>query len=128
MDIAAAEHIVILNLKGGVQLTLYLSKIGGGTVGKSYTGHWEYAVDLEGYIATYGSDLYTGSAHTHEQAAHLLAEFLADDELFSDFEDELYLWATKDEPIGDEEEDEPPDTAITEEDEPIGPWYGLNLP
>lgn len=54
-----------------------ISKISGGTVGKAYDGSWEYEFynPHNGMYAS-GNDLVTNIPKTHEQAAHLLIEFL----------------------------------------------------
>lgn len=54
-----------------------INKIGGGTVGKAYEGDWEF--EFANYISgqsTGGSDFHTGTPKTHEEAAHLVIEFL----------------------------------------------------
>lgn len=58
--------------------TIYISKIGGGTVGKAYTGDWCYLVEdaATNEVIKQGSDLHTGTAKTHRQAARILASFL----------------------------------------------------
>jgi hypothetical protein len=100
--------------EGEPAITLSLSKLGGGTVGQSYTGTWCYDVTIDGELVTSGNDLESGTAHTHEEMAWLLAEFLADDGSLSAHEDRLYLWATDEDDLEEVEENEPPDTARSE--------------
>jgi len=55
-----------------------LSKVGGGTVGQAYTGNWEYEI-WSAYPHTLllmsGTDLHTGTAHTHAETALILSDF-----------------------------------------------------
>lgn len=54
-----------------------ISKIGGGTVGKAYEGSWEYT--FANYISNEyksGDDLVTGTPKTHQEAAHILIDFI----------------------------------------------------
>jgi hypothetical protein len=54
-----------------------IEKLGGGTIGKSYDGHWRYIVtDAFGEEITRGQDLYTGAPATHDEAALILWGFL----------------------------------------------------
>jgi hypothetical protein len=61
---------------------VYVSKVGGGTLGRSYEGAWHYQiVDYRdgsptwGLIVTRGSDLNTGTPATHAEAAEIVADF-----------------------------------------------------
>jgi hypothetical protein len=57
--------------------TVEIDKLGGGTVGKSYEGHWIYEVtDAAGNHVASGGDLRTGTPKTHAQAARILLDFL----------------------------------------------------
>lgn len=59
--------------------TVRISKVGGGTIGRSYTGSWHYSLVGGGTgTDTEGSDLTTGSPVTHEEAAVIVADFLID--------------------------------------------------
>lgn len=51
-----------------------ISKVGGGTVGREYSGYWHYTIVMAGAVSDRGSNLYTGSPHTHEAAAFLIWE------------------------------------------------------
>lgn len=55
-----------------------ISKVGGGTLGRSYDGAWHYSFDRVGRHDE-GSDLVTGTPHTHVEAAALIAEFMEDE-------------------------------------------------
>lgn len=62
-----------------------ISKVGGGTEGNAYVGwwHWEHLSKDGDVILGEGSDLHTGTAKTHEQAAGEVAAFLnVEDEFF----------------------------------------------
>lgn len=70
----AAEEIVYL--EDGVAVEI--AKVGGGTVGHSYTGNWIYRVfDSAGRPMAEGTDLYTGSPATHTMAADAAYDFSA---------------------------------------------------
>ena len=54
-----------------------VSKVGGGTVGRTYAGSWEYVVTLLGEtepMAT-GADLTTGMPKSHQEAADIVADY-----------------------------------------------------
>lgn len=55
----------------GQPLRVYISKVGGGTVGKAYTGeYWHYLALTEGQgVVMEGSDLRVGKSATHDGAA-----------------------------------------------------------
>jgi hypothetical protein len=59
--------------------TVSVSKVGGGTVGRSYGGAWHYCRRVGGEVTHRGSDLVTGSPRTHNEAADDIAAFLSDD-------------------------------------------------
>lgn len=78
------------------RITIRVSKVGGGTVGESYDGTWEYRVGYDGRTAMTGSDLVTGTPKTHEQAARILAGYLSSGEydfIPEDQHDRLTLFA-----------------------------------
>lgn len=57
-----------------------VSKMGGGTVGKEYTGRWHYAVfDVLGALVASGDDYITGRPHTHRWVARDIAALFLDD-------------------------------------------------
>jgi hypothetical protein len=78
-------------------LTIAIEKLGGGTVGKAYTGTWRYVVRLAGTEIAKGQDLDSGTALTHEEAAHTLADFLAyrwdEDEIGIELCERLSAWS-----------------------------------
>lgn len=59
----------------GFEDVIHISKVGGGTVGKAYKGYWHWRMNntQEG-----GSDLYTGSPKTHEEATEVLLVYIDD--------------------------------------------------
>jgi hypothetical protein len=58
-----------------------IEKLGGGTIGKSYDGHWRYIVtNAFGEEITRGQDLWTGTPKTHGDMASTLWDFLSSDE------------------------------------------------
>jgi hypothetical protein len=61
-------------------ITIRVSKVGGGTLGESYTGTWEYRVGYLGHRLIAGTDLITGTRKTHEQVARIIAGFLSSGE------------------------------------------------
>lgn len=58
--------------------TILISKVGGGTLGKRYEGHWHYAYTL-GDRHEEGSDLETPTPVSHETAADYVFGFLGED-------------------------------------------------
>lgn len=60
-------------------LTIQIEKSGGGTVGEEYAGNWRAIVTLGGTELYRGQDLDTGTPHTHEQAARVVADYVAND-------------------------------------------------
>lgn len=58
-------------------LTIQIAKSGGGTVGESYAGTWRAIVTLGDTELYRGQDLDTGTPKTHEQAARVLADYVA---------------------------------------------------
>lgn len=78
-DPADFEYAVTLSPQeaGGRPVVLRISKVGGGTPGEAYDGWWYYSYamrDMRGH----GDALHTGVPCTHEQAAAILAQTLAD--------------------------------------------------
>ena len=56
-----------------------VSKMGGGTVGREYTGRWIYAVyDVLGQLVASGDDYITGMPHTHRWVARDVASIYLD--------------------------------------------------
>lgn len=65
---AEAEH----SFEDG-RVTVAIAKVGGGTVGRKYTGQWTYTVVMEGYRNE--RDTYTcGTSRDHEDAAREISE------------------------------------------------------
>lgn len=62
---------------GDKTLSIQIEKLGGGTVGKSYTGTWRYRVLWAGKEVYKAQDLETPTPTSHEEAASLIAGFLA---------------------------------------------------
>jgi uncharacterized Fe-S cluster-containing radical SAM superfamily protein len=66
-----AEHEFVYEAEG---LILAVNKLGGGTLGKEYTGQWQVVVyDVTGAWLEEFTVL-TGMPHTHEWVAKLVAE------------------------------------------------------
>jgi hypothetical protein len=67
-------------VKCGQYLNVEIEKLGGGTLGKAYEGHWRYRVtEIEtGDVLYQGQDLHTGTPKTHAEAVRLLMDFLMD--------------------------------------------------
>lgn len=56
-----------------------VSKMGGGTVGREYTGRWIYAVyDVLGSLVASGDDYVTNMPHTHRWVARDIASLCLD--------------------------------------------------
>ena len=75
------------------RITISVSKVGGGTLGESYEGLWEYNATCDGKPVMFGADLYTGTAKTHEQAARIVAGFLTEGYVPEDQNDRLSEFA-----------------------------------
>lgn len=76
------EYAVTLPGSGEPPVTLRVSKVGGGTVGRAYAGNWYYSASGRralGVSPVHGDDLRTDSPKTHEEAARALAGHLAGD-------------------------------------------------
>lgn len=74
------EYVVTVPDSGEPEITIRISAVGGGTPGKAYAGHWYYSASGRralGVRPVHGDDLYTGTPHTHAQAAGVLANILA---------------------------------------------------
>lgn len=57
--------------------SVHLYKIGGGTIGKKYAGHWAYMVVLDNSDKIYsGTDYHTGLPECHCEAANSIAQFI----------------------------------------------------
>lgn len=59
-----------------LDLRVAVSKVGGGTVGRKYTGDWVYEIrrgSHTGRVLMHGRDLHTGTPKTHAEAAKLAA-------------------------------------------------------
>jgi hypothetical protein len=54
-----------------------VSKVGGGTLGRYYSGAWHYSYSRRDRHRE-GSDLITGTPHTHADAATIVADHLAE--------------------------------------------------
>jgi hypothetical protein len=54
---------------------IQIEKLGGGTLGRAYTGHWRYIVThaVSGDEIARGQDLYTGTPKTHPEVVRILA-------------------------------------------------------
>jgi len=59
------------------RITISVSKLGGGTLGESYEGLWEFRVYIKGNPVITGTDLRTGIPQTHEETARIVAGFLS---------------------------------------------------
>lgn len=62
------------------EIIIHVSAVGGGTVGNSYAGNWAYSVTIDGEETMHGDSLRTPTPHTHDQAARILADYLANPE------------------------------------------------
>lgn len=74
------EFLSSPRLADGRRLTVRISKVGGGTVGRAYDGRWHYRVRSANgrKILAEGDDLNTGTPKTHREAAEILLDFLDD--------------------------------------------------
>lgn len=68
--------------ESGRTLSVLISKVGGGTVGRAYEGRWLYRVSRIGVDRPLmeGDDVSTGSARTHRQVVELVLDFFADEQ------------------------------------------------
>lgn len=71
----------------GTVLSVCISKSGGGTIGKFYTGGWSYRI-TGGGVWIEGEDLITGTPRTHTYVAALVPTFFHD-ELDGQWEEQI---------------------------------------
>jgi hypothetical protein len=64
---------------GEPDLAIQIAKVGGGTVGRAYTGQWQAVITYAGREIYRTDDLYTNQACTHQGAARHLADFMSSD-------------------------------------------------
>lgn len=69
-----------------------VDKIGGGTVGSSYTGTWEITYYIDGRLMD-TETMNTGTPKTHKQVAQIYASYLASYSEGSQISDRLSLFA-----------------------------------
>lgn len=55
-----------------------VAAVGGGTIGRKYSGAWYYSVKVPGSPAVHGDDFVTNTEHTHKWAALAVAGLLTD--------------------------------------------------
>lgn len=60
----------------GTHVMVEISKVGGGTVGRRYTGRWSYRATQNGKVVAEGEDMNSPRVLTHEEAARRCWEFL----------------------------------------------------
>lgn len=61
-------------------LTVSIEKLGGGTLGHSYTGTWRYIVtDSDGDEVGRGQDLETGMPKTHAEVVNIVAGYFREE-------------------------------------------------
>lgn len=79
-DLSEWEYRATLGLADyPTDLILYVSKVGGGTIGRGYVGAWHYRAETpDGEVVAEGWDLETGSPTSHHEAAAIVADFLAE--------------------------------------------------
>ena len=70
-------------------LWVNISKVGGGTVGKSYEGTWEYQITGPDVLFS-NDDLRTGTPHTHEYVAALIPTFFYEE--LEEWDDQIALY------------------------------------
>jgi hypothetical protein len=92
-DAGGFEPEAVYQIEGLYQdaapLTIQIAKVGGGQVGRPYTGLWQAVVTHAERELYRGQDLGTALARTHRQAAVALAEFLAAEHEGTDVGDRL---------------------------------------
>lgn len=79
---------------GTSPIQIEIEKLGGGTLGKAYTGRWRWQVRVSDVVTEYGQDLDIPTPHTHLQAAIALADFLTADREGT-FADRLDEWRSQ---------------------------------
>ena len=60
---------------GDPPMSVWMSKVGGGTVGERYTGAWAYSVTFRGE-RLHGDDITSNTPATHEEMVRTLCSFL----------------------------------------------------
>jgi hypothetical protein len=55
----------------GTHVMVEMSKVGGGTVGRRYSGRWSYRITQNGKVVAEGEDMNTPKVVTHEEAARI---------------------------------------------------------
>lgn len=55
----------------GTHVMVEISKVGGGTVGRRYSGRWSYRITVKGRVVAEGDDMNTPRVVTHEEAARI---------------------------------------------------------
>lgn len=55
----------------GTHVMVEISKVGGGTVGRRYSGRWSYRITVKGKVVAEGEDMNTPRVYTHEEAARV---------------------------------------------------------
>lgn len=55
----------------GTHVMVEMSKVGGGTVGRRYSGRWSYRITVRGKVVAEGDDMNTPKVVTHEEAARI---------------------------------------------------------
>lgn len=63
----------------GVEVTVEIAKLGGGTVGRQYTGRWRYIMSVGGTEAARGQDFDTSTFESHKSAARILFRMLSNE-------------------------------------------------
>lgn len=66
------EHVYVDDL---TEFTVHISKVGGGTIGRSYEGEWEFEVLNSDGSVIHESYFYTGMPKTHSQAAKIVVSY-----------------------------------------------------
>ena len=64
-------------LPGEPDLTIQIAKVGGGTVGRAYTGYWQAVVTCADQEVYRTDQLHTTQACTHHDAARHLVGFIS---------------------------------------------------
>lgn len=81
MDARGFEYVEVFENEYGYRVSVYVAKVGGGTLGKRYTGYWRYLVvahGAHGGVLMEGEDLFTDLAQSHVEAAETVYEFYSD--------------------------------------------------
>lgn len=72
------------NWRDGGNYRVEVEKMGGGTLNKAYDGTWKYQITFSDAVVFEGEDLFTGTPHTHAEAAELAWDFFVDSEYSED--------------------------------------------